>query len=58
MCEAQEALLQIAFEIELQWGSGRVDLGRIKGMATGTTCTHRDTPNDRELLGTPVKIEA
>jgi hypothetical protein len=42
MCEATEALTQIAFEIELQWGSGRLDLGRIKGMATGATCTHQE----------------
>lgn len=39
MCEAQEALLQIAFEIELQWGSGKLDLGQIKAMATGAVCT-------------------
>lgn len=45
MCEAQEALLQIAFEIELQWGSGKFDLGRIKTMAT-TQCTHhQETPS-------------
>ena len=40
MCEAQEALMKLAFELELQWGAGRIDFGRLKGMATGATCTH------------------
>jgi hypothetical protein len=43
MCEAEEALLKVAFEVELQWGAGRIDLGRIKGLATAK-CTEHDTP--------------
>ena len=39
MCEAQEALMKLAFELELQWGAGRLDFGVLKGMATGPTCT-------------------
>jgi len=41
MCEAEEALQKLAFELELQWGAGRLDFGVLKGMATGTTCTHQ-----------------
>lgn len=44
MCEAEEALLRIAFEIELQWGAGRIDLGRLKGIATAGKCAdHKET---------------
>lgn len=45
-CEAEERCLKIAFEIELQWGSGRIDLGRIKDIATGRDadkCSGHDT---------------
>lgn len=42
MCEAEEALTRLVFEIELQWGAGRLDLGRLKGIAAaGATCTHQ-----------------
>lgn len=41
-CEAEERNLRAAFEIELQWGAGRIDLGRIKNILTGTEpCTHQ-----------------
>jgi hypothetical protein len=40
MCEAQEALMKLAFELELQWGAGRIDFPKLKALATGTTCTH------------------
>ena len=42
MCEAEEALARLAFELELQWGAGRIDFGKLRGMATGTTCTHHE----------------
>ena len=43
MCEAQEALLKLAFELELQWGAGHIDFGKLKGLATtGTECTHQE----------------
>ena len=51
MCEAQEALMKLAFELELQWGAGKLDLPKLKGLAT-VKCTGHDTPNNRELLGT------
>lgn len=41
-CEAEERNKRAAYELELQWGSGRIDLGRIKNILTGTeTCTHQ-----------------
>lgn len=40
MCEAQEALMRIAFEIEIQWGKGQLDLGKLKDLATGGKCTN------------------
>ena len=45
-CEAEERCLRVAYEIELQWGSGRIDLGRIKSIATGRDekCGGHDTP--------------
>ena len=55
MCEAQEALLKLAFELEIQWGAGKLDLPKLKGLAA-VKCTGHDTPNNRELLGTSVKI--
>jgi len=42
MCEAEEALLKISFELELQWGAGRIDLGRLKQLATGTCTNHKE----------------
>lgn len=44
MCEAQEALMKLAFELELQWGAGLIDFGKLKGLATGATCTHKEEP--------------
>ncbi|TQJ60497.1 hypothetical protein FBY30_2765 [Arthrobacter sp. SLBN-83] len=38
MCEAEEALQKLAFELELQWGAGRIDFGKLKALATAT-CT-------------------
>lgn len=55
-CEAEERCLRVAFEIELQWGSGKIDLGRIKNIATGRDvekCDH-DTPKTAEHEGTSV----
>ena len=43
-CEAEERCLRIAYEIELMWGSGKTDLGRLKAIATGEKCTGHDTP--------------
>jgi len=60
-CEAEERCLKVAYEIELQWGSGRIDLGRIKEIATGRgedKCTGRDTQATEELLGTSVKMDS
>ena len=51
MCEAQEALMKLAFELEIQWGAGKLDLPKLKGLAT-VKCTGHDTPNNGELLGT------
>lgn len=34
-CEAEQRILQAVFEIEIAWGSGRVDLGKIKHILTG-----------------------
>lgn len=51
-CEAQEALLRIAFEIELQWGAGKIDLGRLKALSTGGKCDGHDTPKTGEHTGT------
>lgn len=48
-CEAEQRNLQAAFEIELQWGAGKIDLGRIKNILSGpdtTDCT--DHPNDNK----------
>ena len=42
MCEAEEALMKLAFELELQWGAGHIDFGKLKTLATGTTCTHKE----------------
>lgn len=55
-CEAEERCLKVAYEIELQWGSGRIDLGRIKDLATGRDgkCTGHDTAevgNSAQLMG-------
>lgn len=44
MCEAQEALMKLAFELELQWGAGRIDFGKLKALATSATCTHKEEP--------------
>ena len=55
VCEAQEALMKLAFELEIQWGAGKLDLPKLKGLATAK-CTGHDTPNTGELLGTSVKI--
>jgi hypothetical protein len=41
VCEAQEALMKLAFELELQWGAGLIDVGKLKALATGATCTHQ-----------------
>ena len=43
-CEAEERCLRIAYEIELMWGSGKTDLGRLKAIATGEKCGGHDTP--------------
>lgn len=51
MCEAQEALMKLAFELEIQWGAGKLDLPKLKGLAT-VKCAAHDTPNNGELLGT------
>lgn len=51
MCEAQEALMRLAFELEIQWGAGKLDLPKLKGLAT-VKCAGHDTPNSGELLGT------
>jgi hypothetical protein len=51
--------MRALYEIELMWGSGVMDLGKIKGILTGrdtTKCTGHDTPNTAEHLGTSVKI--
>ena len=50
-CEAERRNLQAVFAIEIAFGSGRIDLGEIKGILTG-----RDTPDCREHDGTSVKI--
>lgn len=55
-CEAEERCLRVAFEIELQWGSGKIDLGRIKDIATGREgkCAGHDTAptgNSAQLIG-------
>ena|GEM_PF-2474354 len=58
-CEAEERNMRALYEIELMWGSGVMDLGKIKGILTGrdtTKCTGHDTPNTAEHLGTSVKI--
>ena len=55
MCEAQEALMRLAFELEMQWGAGKLDLPKLKGLAT-VKCAGHDTPNSGELLGTSVKL--
>lgn len=55
MCEAEEALLKLAFELEIQWGAGKLDLPKLKGLATAK-CTGHDTPNNGELLGTSGKM--
>lgn len=41
MCEAQEALMKLAFELEIQWGAGKLDLGKLKSL-TAVTCTHQE----------------
>ena len=51
VCEAQEALMKLAFELEIQWGAGKLDLPKLKGLAT-VKCAAHDTPNNGELLGT------
>jgi hypothetical protein len=56
MCEAQEALMKLAFELEIQWGAGKLDLPKLKGLATAK-CTGHDTPSTGELLGTSSIIE-
>ena len=43
MCEAEEALLKLAFELELQWGAGKLDLPKLKGLATAK-CTATTPP--------------
>jgi hypothetical protein len=43
-CEAEDALLRVAYELELQWGSGRIDLGVLKRLATAGKCAGHDTP--------------
>ena len=52
-CEAERRNRQALHAMELDWGSGRFDYGKIKAMLTG-----RDTPDCAEHCGTPVKLEA
>lgn len=56
MCEAEERLLQIAFEIELQWGAGRIDLGRLKALTTGEKCAGHGADKTGETSPNPVKL--
>jgi len=51
-CEAEERIMQALFEIEISWGSGKVDLGRIKQILIG-----RDTVQCPAHVGTaPSKV--
>lgn len=46
-CEAAERNKQALHELELQWGAGRLDYGRIRAILTGRDvdeCAGRDTP--------------
>jgi len=42
-CEAQERILQALYEIELEWGSGKVDLGKLKQILIGRDTARCDT---------------
>jgi len=33
-CPAEQRIMQALYEVELAWGSGRFDLGRLKGILT------------------------
>jgi len=46
-CEADRRNRMALYELELDWGSGRFDYGKIRGILTG-----RDTPQDAEQCGT------
>lgn len=43
-CEAEQRILQAVFEIEIAWGSGKVDLGKIKQILTGRDSIHCPGP--------------
>ena len=38
MCEADDRNKQALFVLENEWGCGRIDIGRIKGILRGTGC--------------------
>lgn len=44
-CEAEERNMRALYEIELMWGNGIVDLGKIRGILTRRDtqpCTHHE----------------
>ena len=52
-CEADRRNRQALYVMELDWGSGRFDYGKIRGILTG-----HDTPQDAEQCGTSGTMEA
>jgi len=55
-CEAEERNMRALYEIELMWGSGLMDLGKLKRILTGRSgkCAGHDTPttgNSAQLIG-------
>lgn len=44
-CEAERRIKQALYELELQWGAGHFDVGKIRGLLTGKPseqCAHTD----------------
>lgn len=63
MCEAQERNQRALYELELQWGAGRLNYGLIKdilrGRGTGDCDGHNPLQRQRkqgESKGIPVKL--
>lgn len=42
MCEADDRNKQALYFLENEWGSGRIDIGRMKGILRGTGCDHTE----------------
>ncbi|MDQ0854797.1 hypothetical protein QFZ79_002908 [Arthrobacter sp. V4I6] len=51
-CEAERRNLQALYELELDWGSGKFDYGKIRGILTG-----RDTVKCTPGEGTQGKLK-